>query len=76
MIRTVKNLDSTRPVTMAMSHGFGKGMSDVVDIQGFNYRHSYVDGFRKDRPKMPILMSEDASTLCTRGIYQNDETKG
>jgi len=76
MLRTVKNLDSTRPVTMAMNGGYGKGMTDIVDIQGFNYRHSYVDGFRKDRPKMPILMSEDASTLCTRGIYQNDETKG
>ena len=77
MLRTVKNLDSTRPVTMAMNNGFGKGgMSDVVDIQGFNYRHSFIDDFRKNYPKKPIIMAEDASTLCTRGIYQSDETKG
>ncbi|MFA5292147.1 MAG: beta-galactosidase GalA [Phycisphaerae bacterium] len=76
MLRTVKNLDSTRPITMAMNGGYGKGMTDVVDIQGFNYNHQNIDAFRKAHPKMPILMSEDASTLCTRGIYQNDETKG
>jgi len=76
MVRAIKNLDSTRPITMGMDDGFGKGISDVIDIQGFNYRQHFVDGFRKDRPKTPILMSEDASTLCTRGIYANDETKG
>jgi beta-galactosidase len=76
MLRTVKNLDSTRPVTMAMNGGFGKGMSNVVDIQGFNYNHGALDEFRKDHPKMPIIMTEDASTLCARGIYQTDESKG
>lgn len=76
MLRTVKNLDATRPVTMAMNNGFGKGMTDVVDIQGFNYNHKDIDGFQKNYPEMPLMMSEDASTLCTRGIYKKDEQKG
>jgi beta-galactosidase len=75
MARTIKNLDSTRPVTMAMSSDYGKGMTYVVDIQGFNYNHGNIDEFRKNHPKMPFIMSEDASTLCTRGIYQIDEAK-
>lgn len=76
MLRTVRNLDPTRPVTMAMNNGFGKGMTDIVDIQGFNYNHNDIDEFRKNHPNMPFIMSEDASTLCTRGVYEKDETKG
>jgi len=76
MLRTVRNLDTSRPVTMAMNNGFGKGMTDIVDIQGFNYNHHNIDEFRKNHPRMPFVMSEDASTLCTRGIYQVDTEKG
>src|SRR5204863_1691038 len=38
MVRTVKELDATRPVTGAMNGDWGRGFSTVVDFQGVNYR--------------------------------------
>ena len=43
MKRLARRLDPTRPVTAAMDQEFGKGISTVVDIQGFNYRHEKID---------------------------------
>ena len=37
MKRLVRQFDSTRPVTEAMNDDWGKGLSAVVDVQGFNY---------------------------------------
>ena len=77
MKRLVKRLDNTRPVTQAMNNGWGgMGASNVVDVQGFNYNEPRIDQFHKDYPKLPIVGSETASTVCTRGIYANDEDKG
>src|SRR6185312_13944710 len=37
MMRLVRQLDPLRPVTAAMDNGWGAGLTNVVDIQGFNY---------------------------------------
>jgi len=77
MKRLVKSLDDTRPVTQAMNNGYGgKGASNVVDVQGFNYNEPRIDQFHKDYPKLPMVGSETASTVSTRGIYANDKEKG
>jgi beta-galactosidase len=77
MKREAKVLDPTRPVTIAMNGGWGKGFSDVVDVQGFNYKHQgRIDAFHKDFPAKPSIATEEASTLATRGIYTNDAAAG
>ena len=77
MKRLVKRLDDSRPVTQAMNGGYGgKGASNVVDVQGFNYNERSIDQFHKDFPHLPMVGTETASTVSTRGIYANDKEKG
>jgi beta-galactosidase len=77
MKRLVRRLDPTRPITQAMNNGWGQGITTVLDIMGFNYKHEpEIDGFRKQFPHKPCVGTEVASTVSTRGIYVNDKTKG
>lgn len=76
MTRLAKRLDPSRPVTAAMDQEFGKGISTVVDIQGFNYRHEKIDAWRAAHPAMPVIGSETGSTVSTRGIYETDKERG
>jgi len=86
MKRLVRKLDPTRPVTLAMNGGWGKGASQVVDVQGFNYAGAggeggrdtgkNIDDFHAKFPKQPTIGTETASVYSTRGIYGNDEKKG
>ncbi|HEV2224189.1 MAG TPA: beta-galactosidase GalA [Candidatus Acidoferrales bacterium] len=77
MKRLVRRLDSSRPVTLAMNGRWGQGASAVLDVQGFNYFHEgSVDKFHADFPAQPCFGSEEASALCTRGIYSNDPVRG
>ncbi len=76
MVKLVRGLDRTRPVTAAMNGGWAEGLTKVVDLQGFNYNIVQYDPFRAKHPKMPIFGSETASTVSTRGEYRNDLKKG
>jgi len=76
MRRLVKSLDPTRPITAAMNNGWGKGLSSVVDVQGFNYRVPLIDAYRKQFPRQPLIGTETASTLSTRGVYTDDSAYG
>jgi beta-galactosidase len=76
MKRLAKELDPSRPVTLAMNGSWGKGASAVVDVQGFNYFVGNIDDFHKQFPNQPTTGSETASTVCTRGIYANDKERG
>ncbi|WP_454717387.1 beta-galactosidase GalA [Caulobacter segnis] len=75
MKRLVNRLDPSRLVTAAMDNGFGEGISTVIDVQGFNYRHEKMDAFHERFPAMPIIGSESASVVTTRGEYARDEAK-
>ncbi len=75
MKRLVNRLDPTRLVTAAMDSGFGEGITEVLDVIGFNYRHEKMDDFHARFPKMPIIGSESASTVSTRGEYARDDAK-
>lgn len=70
-----KRLDPTRPVTAALDNSYGKGITSVVDVLGFNYRHHLMEQFHKDYPHIPILGSETGSTVSTRGEYVTDAAK-
>ena len=80
MKRVVNRLDPTRLVTVAdnnVNNSWGSAYSLACDVQGCNYfKLGDADGFHKKFPNQPIIGSENASTQCTRGIYENDEEKG
>ena len=77
MKKLQRKLDPSRVCTTAMNYGFGGvGVSTVVDVQGFNYSDRLIDAYHKDHPKQPIIGSETASALATRGIYANNEQTG
>ena len=76
MKRLVRKLDPSRPVTAAMNGEWGHGLSTVVDVQGFNYKDDGIDAYRLKFPNQPLIGTETASTLSTRGIYADDVVKG
>jgi beta-galactosidase len=77
MAAAVKRLDTTRPVTAAMSGGFFNpiNVSAAVDVMGFNYHQKDYDAFHQQHPTLPILSSEDTSCFITRGEFRNDKEK-
>ena len=76
MKRVAHELDPTRLVTEAMNGSWGKGLTAVVDVQGFNYNLKDLDDFRAKFPQHLAMGTEVASTVSTRGIYANDPAKG
>jgi beta-galactosidase len=76
MKRLAKELDPSRLVTIAMNNSWGKGASAVLDVQGCNYNDGKIDDFHKQFPTQPMVGTETASTVSTRGIYENDATRG
>ncbi|HEY0944966.1 MAG TPA: beta-galactosidase GalA [Opitutaceae bacterium] len=72
----VKRLDPTRPTMMPMNADWGKGFSNIVDVQGFNYRKlGDADAFHAARPQQPAISSEESSNVATRGIYLEDRVR-
>ena len=63
--------DSTRPVTAALhtvaasTNGFQK----VVDVFGYNYKPFGYAEFRTNNPAVPLIGSETASCVSSRGEY-------
>jgi beta-galactosidase len=82
MKREAKRLDPTRMVTAAMNNGWGVGYTDVLDVMGFNYGGAHVattksiPDFRVKFPTKPAIGTETASTVSTRGVYENDPLRG
>ena len=72
-----RKLDPSRLSTAAMSGGWGGvGISNVLDVMGCNYNNSQIDKFHQDYPKQPMIGTETASTVATRGIFANDTARG
>ncbi len=76
MKRLANRLDPTRPVVAAMDNSWGRPVTSVIDIQGFNYRDPQMAGFHEKFPLKPIIGTESGSTVSTRGVYENDKAKG
>jgi beta-galactosidase len=77
MKRLQRKLDPSRVCTVAMNANWGGvGISTVVDVQGCNYRDGNIDAYRKEHPQQPMIGTETASTLATRGIYADDKARG
>lgn len=66
----VRDYDSTRPVTMGCDKQdtANEPILDALDVVGYNYGRRY-EQFRINYPQMPLMYSESASTVSTRGFY-------
>jgi beta-galactosidase len=76
MKRLANRLDPSRPIVAAMDNSWGRPVTSVIDIQGFNYRDPQMAGFHEKFPLKPIIGTESGSTVSTRGVYENDKAKG
>lgn len=69
--RLVKLEDTTRPTTLGSNevwagyHGFQNG----VDVFGYNYKPWEYKKFHEANPARPLIGSETASTISSRGEY-------
>lgn len=75
MKRLVQDMDPTRGITVAMNDGQGEGVTEIVDVMGFNYADDKIDAFHEKFPKLPIIGSETASAVATRGEYFRDDVR-
>jgi beta-galactosidase len=67
----VREEDRTRPITSAFNgeNAAYDGFQTAVDVIGFNYKPGAYGKLREKNPTMPIVGSETASTISTRGEY-------
>lgn len=72
MVRHSHELDPTRLCTAAVNGAYGTGISKALDVEGFNYNLDAPDAYHKSHPMQPLIGSETASALATRGIYRTD----
>jgi beta-galactosidase len=72
MIDVIKRVDPTRPITAAMNGGYGAGLSNVIDVQGFNYHPQDYDRIHEKLPHLPMLATEAAAEVGTRGVYARE----
>lgn len=71
-----KSLDSTRAITVGVSGGFQSGISDVIDVMGYNYLgNGDIDAHYKRFPGQPGMGTEEGSTFATRGVYVDDAAR-
>jgi beta-galactosidase len=75
MVDRCHALDPTRPVTAAVNWNNEAGLSEPLDIVGFNYHPEFPEPFHKKYPKRPIYGSETSSAIATRGEYRTDAAR-
>lgn len=74
--------DATRPVTMAFHklEASTNGFQNVVDVYGGNYKSLQYPIIRANNPSLPLIGSETASCVSSRGEYffplSDDKRKG
>ncbi len=73
LVKTIKQLDTTRPVTAALSEWDPKKnflyQSGALDIVGLNYHQEVYKDFLKFFPGEKFIGTENMSALATRGYY-------
>ena len=74
MKQRVHELDPTRLVTAAMNGGFNnmQGFLSVLDVIGINYNPEVYRAVHARCPANPIIATEIASEISTRGFYGTD----
>ena len=60
-----KSIDSTRAITAAISGGWQKGISNVIDVMGVNYIGQInTDEHHAEFPNQPMWGTEEGSYQC------------
>ncbi|HEU5457817.1 MAG TPA: beta-galactosidase GalA [Terracidiphilus sp.] len=72
MVRKCHELDPTRVVSAAVNGDNEQGISDALDIIGFNYNLKFPDKFHSEHPTRALYGSETSSAISTRGDYSSD----
>jgi beta-galactosidase len=72
MVKVVRRLDNTRPITAAMNGSFDSGLAEVVDVLGINYHSQDYDWVHRRFPLKPLIATETAAAVGTRGVYRRD----
>jgi len=75
----LKQLDPTRPSTYAAPVGddYTGSINSVIEVRGWNYHIGQdMDNYHAEHPTQPEIGTEQGSTVSTRGIYENDKTRG
>ena len=65
--------DPTRPTTAGFDRNdqaLKNGLTDVVDLVGFNYKPFIYNKVHTEYPNYKIFGSETASTISSRGVYK------
>ena len=75
MVERCHELDPTRVVSAAVNGDNKQGVSEALDIIGFNYHTDFPDGFHKKHPTKAVFGSETSSAISTRGEYTSDKAK-
>ncbi len=71
-----RSIDSIRYITAAFSGGVGSGLSNVMEVLGYNYiAHKNTDEHHKQYPNQLSWGTEEGSTVTTRGVYTDDNNK-
>ncbi len=76
MVNIVKTLDSTRFVTSALTETVPEKnfiyQSKALDILGFNYKIYDYENLPNRFANLPLIATETASALSTRGVYNTN----
>jgi beta-galactosidase len=75
MVERCHELDPTRVVSAAVNGDNEQGVSEALDIIGFNYHTDFPDAFHKKHPTRAVFGSETSSAIATRGEYSSDPAK-
>jgi beta-galactosidase len=77
MVREVKKLDPSRPVTAAVSGGILNDdcLADAVEVLGVNYQLAVNDAYHTKHPNKPLIAAETHSVVSTRGVYSTNRGK-
>lgn len=78
MQNLARRLDPTREVTYAAPEGdVFAGINSVIQVRGWNYHIiGETDRYHAEHPDQPNIGTEQASTVSTRGIYENNAARG
>jgi beta-galactosidase len=75
MEQLAHELDPTRLCTAAINGDYDKPIGPALDVMGFNYNLGQIDKYHKNHPKQPIIGTETASAVFTRGVYSTDKLR-
>lgn len=77
----LKKLDGTRAVTYGNNEAsYSGGCSDIAEVRGINYirngKGDWIGDLHKRLPNQPIVGTEEASFVLSRGGHVNDLSRG